>query len=238
VDDKATDYSNDLHPKGELNGVKLSKNDDCLSLFKKKVIARGLRGIMSLRRTFMLFDENKSNKLKRKEFHKFLDDYRFDIPTDIENKLFDTFDKNKSGNIDYDEFIHALVGKMNDFRTQIVESVFAKLDKEKTGSVPYDVIRESYNVDKHPEVLSGKRTKEEVLSRFIDFFEYHFNLLNQNKKKDSATLDDFIEFYSFISIFIDNDKYFENMMARIWGLGNTENYGKVIRFVKYVSPYI
>ena len=238
VDDKATDYSNDLHPKGELNGVKLSKNDDCLSLFKKKVIARGLRGIMSLRRTFMLFDENKSNKLKRKEFHKFLDDYRFDIPTDIENKLFDTFDKNKSGNIDYDEFIHVLVGKMNDFRTQIVESVFAKLDKEKSGSVPYDVIRESYNVDKHPEVLSGKRTKEEVLSRFIDFFEYHFNLLNQNKKKDSATLDDFIEFYSFISIFIDNDKYFENMMARIWGLGNTENYGKVIRFVKYVSPYI
>ncbi len=82
-----------------------------------------------------------------------MDDYRFDIPTDIENKLFDTFDKNKSGNIDYDEFIHVLVGKMNDFRTQIVESVFTKLDKEKSGNAPYDVIRESYNVDKHLEVL-------------------------------------------------------------------------------------
>ena len=211
VDDKATDYSNQLHPKGELNGKKLSKNDDCLSYFKKKVAARGIRGIMSLRRTFMLFDETKNNKLKRKEFHKFLEDYRFNI--------------------------HALIGKMNDFRTQIVENAFEKLDKEKKGSVPYDEIRESYNPDKHPEVLNGKRTKQEILARFIDFFEYHFNLLNSNKKSDSATLEDFLDFYNYISILIDNDKYFENMMTRVWGLGNTTNYGKIIKFVKYQSPY-
>ena len=239
VDDKATDYSNDLHPKGELNGIKLNKNDDCLSYFKKKVVARGLRGIMSLRRTFMLFDENKSNKLKKKEFHKFLDDYRFNIPPETEKKLFDTFDRNKSGNIDYDEFIHTLIGQMNDFRTQVVQNAFEKLDKEKKGRVPYDVIRDSYNPDKHPEVLNGKRTKEEILSKFIDLFEYHFNLLNQNKKSDSASLEEFIDFYNYISIFIDDDKYFENMMARVWGLGNTEkNYGKIITFVKYKSPYI
>ena len=238
VDDKATDYSNDLHPKGELNGVKLNKNDDCLSYFKKKIIARGLRGIMSLRRTFMLFDENKSNKLKRKEFHKFLEDYRYNIPPEMEKKLFDTFDRNKSGNIDYDEFIHTLIGQMNDFRSQIVQNAFEKLDKEKKGRVPYDVIRDSYNPDKHPEVLNGNRTKEEVLSKFIELFEYHFNLLNQNKKSDSASLEEFIDFYNYISIFIDDDKYFENMMARVWGLGNTEkNYGKVITFVKYKSPY-
>lgn len=79
----------------------------------------------------MLFDENKNNKLKRKEFHKFLEDYRFNLPSDIENTLFDTFDRNKSGNIDYDEFIHALIGKMSDFRLQIVQNAFEKLDKEK-----------------------------------------------------------------------------------------------------------
>jgi hypothetical protein len=85
--------------------------------------------------------------------------------------------------------------------------------------------------------LNGKRTKEEVLSRFIDLFEYHFNLLNPDKKKDSATLDEFIDFYNYISIFIDDDKYFENLMSRLWGLGNTENYGKISRFVKYINPY-
>ena len=238
VDEETTDYSNQLHPKGDLNGIKLNKNDDIITFFRKKIVSRGFRGIMSLRRTFMLFDENKSNKLKRKDFHKYLDDYRFNIPANIEKQLFDTFDHKKSGTINYDEFILTIIGKMNDFRTQIVEKVFEKLDKEKKGRVPYDVIRENYNVDKHPEVLSGKRTKQEVLSRFIDLFEYHFNLLNSNKEIDSASLKDFIEFYNYISIFIDNDKYFENIMARIWGLGNTENYGKVIHFVKYTSPYI
>ena len=64
---------------------------------------------MSLRRTFMLYDENKSNKLKRKQFHKFLDDFRFNIPSEMENELFNTFEKNKSGSIDYDEFIHFLM---------------------------------------------------------------------------------------------------------------------------------
>ena len=238
VDNEVTDYSNQLHPTGSLNGIKLSKNDDILTFFRKKIVSRGVRGIMCLRRTFMLYDETKSNKLKRKEFHKFLEDYRFNIPPNVEKQLFDTFDHNKSGTINYNEFIRALIGKTNDFRRQIIEEVFAKLDKEGKNRVPYEVIRNSYNVDKHPEVLSGKRTKQEVLSRFIDLFEYHFNLLNSNKEADSASLEEFIEFYNYISIFIDNDKYFENLMARVWGLGNTENYGKVIHFVKYTSPYI
>ena len=185
----------------------------------------------------MLFDENKNNQLKRKEFHKFLEDYRFDLPADFEKQLFDIFDRNKSGSIDYDEFIRTLIGRMNDFRKQIVENAFAKLDKEKKGSVPYDVIRESYNADEHPEVLDGKRTKQEILARFIDLFEYHFNLLNSNKNSDSASLKDFIDFYNYISIYIDDDKYFENLMARVWGLGNTKNYGKIITFVKYNNPY-
>ena len=238
VDEKPTDYSNQLHPKGELNGIKLNKNDDIISLFRKKIISRGFRGIMSLRRTFMLLDENKSNKLKRKQFHKFLEDYRYDIPTNLEEKLFQIFDKNKTSSINYNEFISAILGKMNDFRRQIVQKAFEKLDKEKKGIISYDILRENYNVDKHPEVLNGKRTKQEVLARFIDMIEYHFNLLNHGKNKKELTEEDFEEFYNYISIFIDNDKYFENLMSRVWGLNGNENFGKVIKFVKYINPYI
>ena len=68
-------------------------------------------------------------------------------------------------------------------------------------------------------------------------FEYHFNLLNKNKNKNEATLEEFEDFYNYISVFIDNDKYFEDMMNRIWGLHN-ENFGKVVKFVKYTNPYI
>ena len=236
VDEKPTDYSNQLHPKGDLNGIKLSKTDDIITLFRKKIISRGVRGIMSLRRTFVLLDENKSNKLKKKQFHKFLEDYRYNIQSNLENKLFDIFDTKKSESIDYNEFISKILGTMSDFRRQIVQKVFEKLDKEKKGIIPYDIIRENYNADKHPEVLNGKRTKQEILARFIDMFEYHFNLLNKNK--DGATLEEFEEFYDYISPLIDNDKYFENMMGRVWGLDGNENFGKVVKFVKYINPYI
>ena len=238
VDEKPTDYSNQLHPKGELNGIKLSKTDDIISLFRKKIIARGIRGIMSLRRTFVLLDENKSNKLKKKQFHKFLEDYRYNIPTNLENKLFDIFDIKKNESIDYNVFISKIFGTMNDFRKQIVQKVFQKLDKDNKGIIDYDIIRESYNADKHPEVLNGKRTKQEVLARFIDMFEYHFNLLNKNKNNEGATMGEFEEFYNYISVLVDNDKYFENMMSRVWGLDGNENFGKVIKFVKYINPYI
>ena len=238
VDEKPTDYSNQLHPKGDLNGIKLSKTDDIISSFKKKIISRGVRGIMSLRRTFVLLDESKSNKLKKKQFHKFLEDYRYNIPSNLENKLFDIFDTKKSESIDYNEFISKILGTMSDFRRQIVQKVFEKLDKEKKGIIPYDIIRENYNADKHPEVLNGKRTKQEILARFIDMFEYHFNLLNKNKNKEGATKEEFEDFYNYISVLVDNDKYFENMMSRVWGLDGNENFGKVIKFVKYINPYI
>ena len=238
VDSTPTDYSNQLHPKGNLNGIKLNRSDDIISYFRKKIVSRGARGIISLRRTFILFDEKRSNLLKKNEFHKFLEDYRYNIPSDIEDKLFQIFDRKKTGKINYNEFISTIVGNMNDFRLKIVHQAYEKLDKEKNGKVPYDVIRENYNADKHPEVLNGNRTKQEILARFIDMFEYHFNLLNKNKNKNWASKEEFEEFYNYISIFIDDDKYFENLMARIWGLGNNENFGKVIKFVKYTNPYI
>ena len=125
------------------------------------------------------------------------------------NKIFDIFDTQKKGIINYNELINTVLGKMNDFRRQIVQKAFEKLDKENKGKICYDVIRDNYNADKHPEVLNGKRTKQEILARFIDMVEYHFNLLNNNKNNNEANQEEFEEFYNYISVFIDNDKYFE-----------------------------
>ena len=231
VDDEVTDYSNQLHPKGNLNGIKLNKIDDPLSDFRRKVIVRGPRCVMSMRRTFMLYDINKNDKLSFDEFKKFIRDYRFNLNAEEQTKLFKLFDKNNTGDIDYTEFIHAIFGKMNNFRRQVVQRVFEKLDSEKTGKVPFEVIRNSYNADKHPEVLNGNRTQPEILSRFIDLFEYHFNILNQNKNNDYATMDEFLEFYDYLSAFIDDDKYFENLMSRVWELGATENYTRSFKCI-------
>ena len=227
VDNEATDYSNLLHPKGDLNGIKLSRNEGPLSILRKRVFARGPRSIMSLRRTFMLYDEDKNNQLSFKEFDKFINDYRLNIGNEEKNKIFKMFDKDNSETIDYGELVKGLVGEMNNYRKTIIERVFEKLDKEKKGTISFDTVINKYDPYKHPQVLSGERNAQEVLCRFIDLFEYHFNLLNPDKDNEDITKEEFLEFYNYISACFDDDKYFENVISRVWGITGIENYGKV-----------
>ena len=224
---ETTDYSNLLHPKGDLNGIKLNKNMDPMSILRRKVFSRGPRSIMSLRRTFMLYDEDKSNRLTYAQFDKFINDYRLNIEEEDKKKIFKLFNKNNSESIDYNELIKGLIGTMNLFRTRIVEKAFEKLDKEKKGKVSFDTIINSYDPYKHPQVLNGQRNAEEVLGRFIDIFEYHFNLLNQDKTDEDVTKEEFMEFYNYISACFFDDYEFENITTRVWGLSANENFGKI-----------
>ena len=224
---ESTDYSNLLHPKGDLNGIKLNKNMDPMSIFRRKVFSRGPRSIMSLRRTFMLYDEDKSNQLTYEQFDKFINDYRLNIEEEDKKKIFKLFNKNNSESIDYNELIKGLIGTMNLFRTRIVEKAFEKLDKEKKGKISFDTIINSYDPYKHPQVLNGQRNAEEVLGRFIDIFEYHFNLLNQDKTDEDVTKEEFMEFYNYISACFFDDYEFENITTRVWGLSANENFGKI-----------
>ena len=224
---ESTDYSNLLHPKGDLNGIKLNKNMDPMSIFRRKVFSRGPRSIMSLRRTFMLYDEDKSNQLTYTQFDKFINDYRLNIEEEDKKKIFKLFNKNNSESIDYNELIKGLIGTMNLFRTRIVEKAFEKLDKEKKGKISFDTIINSYDPYKHPQVLNGQRNAEEVLGRFIDIFEYHFNLLNQDKTDEDVTKEEFMEFYNYISACFFDDYEFENITTRVWGLSANENFGKI-----------
>ena len=224
---ESTDYSNLLHPKGDLNGIKLNKNMDPMSILRRKVFSRGPRSIMSLRRTFMLYDEDKTNQLTLAQFDKFINDYRLNIEEEDKKKIFKMFNKNNSESIDYNELIKGLIGTMNLFRSRIVEKAFEKLDKEKKGKISFDTIINSYDPYKHPQVLNGQRNAEEVLGRFIDIFEYHFNLLNQDKTDEEVTKEEFMDFYNYISACFFDDYDFENVTSRVWGLNANENFGKI-----------
>ncbi len=51
---------------------------------------------------------------------------------------------------------------------------FAKLDRDKDGVVTLDDIKGVYSGAKHPDVLSGRRSEEDVLTEFLDTFEQHY----------------------------------------------------------------
>ena len=185
-----------------------------IDIFRTALKKRGIRGIMAMRRAFMIADENDTKTLSLPEFIKFCHDYRMPITGKEINILFDEFDTNKTGQINYEEFISAFTGDMCERRKRLITILFESFDKNRKGFIDLDDIRNSYTPINHPDVLSGKRTEDEVLAEFLDNLQYHFSLLKSEKEQENKNinLEEFLEFFNYISAGIEDDEYFENVI--------------------------
>jgi len=191
--------------------------------FRNKLQARGGRTLIGLARQFKIFDDNNSGTLDEYEFTKAIVDFRVDIERKDIQTLFKTFDYNNDGTIDFNEFIRVVVGPMNNFRTQIAIRAFKQIDYNGDGCLTLEDIKGKYNARMHPDVRSGKRTEDEVLTEFLETFEQHHNTIHGNKADGKVTPEEFLEYYSHVSSNIDNDAYFELMMSNAWNLESKNN---------------
>ena len=202
----------------------VNKIEDILIHLRSILIERGFTGIMSMRRTFMLMDENSSKKISFNDFDKLFKTFRYDLSETEINNLFNYYDKGRNGFIKYDEFIKDLCANLNEFRKGIIKQVFNKLDNGEKGFITVGTIRNEYNPRGNPLVRQGKRTEDEILAEFLDVLEYHFNLLIEKNEEEidvndiEVDFDDFCDFYKNISLCIEDDKYFEIMVLSEWGI--------------------
>ena len=192
----------------------IEKEISPIDIFRTAIKKRGIRGIMAMRRAFMIADENDSKTLSLPEFIKFCHDYRMPITGKEINILFEEFDTNKKGQINYEEFISAFTGDMCERRKRLITILFETFDKNRKGFVDLDDIRNAYNPINHPDVLSGKRTEDEVLAEFLDNLQYHFSLLKSDKEQENNKInfEEFLEFFNYISAGIEDDEYFESVI--------------------------
>lgn len=201
------------------------KQDDVTTLLEKirsKLAARGVRGICSIGRNFRIVDDNNSQTLDYEEFCKACKDFRFDLNAEEMKKVFLAFDRTGDGLIDYDEYLRTIRGEMNDFRRNLVTQAFNILDKDGSGVIDMEEMKMTYNARKHPDVRQGRKTEDEVIQEFMETFEMTHNYLNGTECDSNINLDEFMEYYENVSMSIDDDEYFELMMANAWGLpGNT-----------------
>lgn len=123
-------------------------------------------------------DDNGSGTLDPYEFNKAVSDFGIEIETKDLATLFKCFDYTGDGEIEFNEFLRVLVGPMNKFRTNLALKAFKQLDRTGDGIVDLDDIRGTYNASHHPDVRSGKRTENEVLTEFLETFETHYNTIS------------------------------------------------------------
>ena len=210
-------------PKASSSGAPQPKmnytDSQLLERFRAALKKRGSRGIMGIGRSFKIADDDNSKSLGLDEFKKCINDFRVGLnPTDAE-RLFHVFDTGRSGSIDYEEFLYGVRGKMNEFRQGFCMRAYAIMDADKNGSLTLSDIKLKYNAKKHPKVISGEMTEDEVLYEFMDTFETHHNdAIGSTQNDHVITTKEWLSYYDNVSMSIDDDAYFEVMMTNAWNL--------------------
>ena len=107
---------------------------------------------------------------------------------------------------------------MNSFRKELVDKAFDRLDIDHSGIIDSSDIKSMYNPSKHPAVMEGRKTEDQVLQEFLETFELHHNIRAGQEKDYRVTREEFHEYYNNVSASIDSDEYFEVMMNNAWNL--------------------
>jgi Ca2+-binding EF-hand superfamily protein len=170
-------------------------------------------------------DDDNSKSLSKYEFNKAMTDYMLGFSAEENGQLFDYFDVDSSGSISYDEFIRAVRGPMNMARKKKVAQAFKKLDKDGNGWIDINDVRGVYNARKHPDVLSGKKTEDNILQEFLETFETAHSMRNNDAPNYVVTKEEFDEYYNMISCSIDDDMYFTLMIDNAWKLSEDSRKG-------------
>jgi Ca2+-binding EF-hand superfamily protein len=188
---------------------------------KTKLASRGGKGVIGLARQFKIMDDDNSKSLDKQEFVKAMSDFALGFTPQQCVALFDYFDVDHGGSIDYNEFLRAIRGPMNNSRKQVAAAAFKKMDKDGNGWIDINDVRGVYNAKHHPDVKSGKKTEDDILKEFLSTFEMAHSIRNNDAPNYVVTSDEFSEYYNMVSMSIDDDRYFSQMVKAAWGMDDT-----------------
>lgn len=183
--------------------------EDLLKDIKNRILERSSFGIRGLGRIFRIMDDNGNHQLDIDDFRWGLIDFGINISKEEASQILKYIDRDGNGTIDFDEFMRFLRGDLNEFRKSIIRRAYDKLDVNKDGLVKLDDIEQLYDASKHPDVLDGKKTVQQVMLEFMDKWD-------TQEKDGIITLEEFYDYYRDVSASIDTDEYFEAMMKSAW----------------------
>nr|CAI9703672.1 unnamed protein product [Rangifer tarandus platyrhynchus] len=183
-------------------------------MLKEQLHKRGVRILTGLGKYLQQLDKEGNGLLDKADFKQALKLFCLEVSENDFESLWLTLNSSGIGNgrADYGEFKRAIIGEMNEYRKSFVRKAFMKLDFNKTGSVSIIDIRKCYCAKKHPQVISGHFTEEEIKSSFLE------TLKDACNKSDEVSYGEFEDYYEGLSIGIVDDEDFVNIIRTPWGI--------------------
>ena len=105
-------------------------------------------------------DDDNSRTLSQYEFTKACRDFKIGIADENMHVLFKAFDRNNDGVINFDEFLYSIRGELSKARRDLIKQAFQKLDRDASGFIELSDIKNLYRAERHPDVISGKKTED------------------------------------------------------------------------------
>ena len=185
---------------------------------KNNILSLGIKGLFEFEKQFYNNDIRKTGKIDYNIFENIC--YNYSLNKEDIKKLENIFDKYQTKTINYNLIIKSLIDNMPENRVNLIKKVFILLRPDVNGYIKIKDILNYYNYDKDPDIISGKKNKDIVKNEL----KYYLDIIKQYEFiKNKATMDlmnfgEFINFYNQISIYIPNDKEFENLIKNVWGI--------------------
>ena len=196
-------------PIEELNSFTV---DDLIREIKAKIVERSSTGgIRGIARIFKAMDNNGNGLLDVDDFRWGLMDYGISVSKDEASQVLKHFDRDGNGSVDFNEFLRSLRGELSPARVAVIRQAYNKLDINKDGLVKLDDISKIYDASRHPDVIQGRKTQEQVFVEFMKMWD--------TQEKDSIiTFSEFSDYYADVSSSVDTDEYFVALMKSAWKL--------------------
>ena len=203
------------------------KENESLLKFRQILISQGIKGIFHFQKMLSIYDRNSSGFISFDNFYTIFQTNYTSIPLSDIKSIFSLFEINNEGQINnssenkikYDLLLKSLVGNISIKRRILIQKVFNTFSKEKKNKAMISEIKNKFNASRHPDVIKGIKTENKILGEFLDFLEtfreYNNNLHGFNF---SMSFQEFFDFYSQISLSINDDKHFEMLLTNCWDL--------------------
>ena len=115
----------------------------------------------------------------------------------------------------------------------MVLKAFALLDKSGDGVVTASDVLHIYDVSKNPDFLERRLTKEQIVQNFLNQFD---GPRGNNDGKISQ--DEFLDYYSDMSMGIPSDEYFVRMLESTWQVPEDENDAETQKTVTHLCKEV
>ena len=210
-DNKINNYKNQKMIRKE----KRSQINNIFEILREKLNNYTRKTFFNFIKHFKYYDNN-SDFMTKYNFAKVFKDFNINLEqTDLE-QIFDKYEiANDQNLINYKNFLNDLISEFsNEKREKIIRYIYSTIEERGNKfnrEINLSFLKEVYNAKKN----YFKKEESDNRLEFEDCLEL-YNYIFKGNKNENFTLNYFLEFYKFISILIQSDDDFIQLLSNEW----------------------